>query len=77
MREMARQVPARAYAGARVTRPDEAPQVRAWIVDAHGRDVQVDGEAVAWTDRVVHVHYVDDHGREGWAWVWASAVTRR
>jgi transcriptional regulator with XRE-family HTH domain len=29
--------------------------VRAWIVDAHGRDVQVDGEGAAWTDRVVHM----------------------
>jgi hypothetical protein len=76
MRDMAQYVPPRAYAGARVTRPDERPPVRAWIVDPHGRDLQVDGEAVAWTNRVVHVHYVD-HGREGWAWVWASAVTRR
>ncbi|WHP16457.1 hypothetical protein [Cellulomonas sp. ES6] len=77
MRDMARQVPAGAIAGDRVTRPDQAPRVRAWIVDGRGRDVEVDGEAVAWTPRVVHVHYLDDHGREGWVWVWASAVTRR
>ncbi|GIG27288.1 MULTISPECIES: hypothetical protein [Cellulomonas] len=51
--------------------------MRAWIVDGRGRDVEVDGEAVAWTPRVVHVHYLDEHGREGWVWVWASAVTRR
>ncbi|MBB5474696.1 hypothetical protein HNR08_003432 [Cellulomonas hominis] len=77
MRDMARQVPPSVITGARVTRPDEPPQVRAWIVDGRARDVEVDGEAVAWTPRAVHVHYVDAHGREGWVWVWASAVTRR
>jgi hypothetical protein len=77
MRDMARQVPSKALAGDRVTRPEEPPAVRAWILDARGRDVQVDGEAVAWTARAVHVHYLDEHGREGWVWVWASAVSRR
>lgn len=76
MRDMARQVPQKVLADARVTRPEEPPRVQAWIVDGRGRDVQVDGEAVAWTARAVHVHYEDPHGREGWVWVWASAVTR-
>lgn len=77
MRDMARQVPAVAIAGQRVTRPTSAQLVRAWIVDGRGRDVEVDGEAVAWTPRVVQVRYFDEHGREGFVWVWASAVTRR
>jgi hypothetical protein len=77
MRDMARQVPAKALASDRITRPAHPPRVRAWIVDGRGRDVEVDGEAVAWTARAVHVHYVDSAGREGWVWVWASALTRR
>ena len=63
--------------GGHVVRPDTAISVRAWIVTAQGRDVEVDGEAVAWTDRAVNVRYYDEHGREGFAWVWASAVVRR
>jgi hypothetical protein len=77
MRDMARQVPSKAFAGERVTRPDSPPRVRAWILDARGRDVLVEGEAVAWTARTVHVRYFDENGREGFVWVWASAVTRR
>lgn len=77
MRDMARQVPSKVYAGARITRPATPVSVQAWLVDGHGRDVLVDGEAVAWTARTVHVHYFDQHGREGFVWVWASAVTRR
>ena len=76
MRDMARQVPQKVLAGARVSRPEEPPRVRAWVIDGRGHDVEVDGEAVAWTTRAVHVHYQDPHGREGWVWVWASAVTR-
>ncbi len=77
MRDMARQAPAGAIAGQRITRPASAVPVRAWILDARGRDLEVDGEAVAWTPRVVHVRYLDEHGRQGFVWVWASAVTRR
>ncbi|WP_147794795.1 hypothetical protein [Cellulomonas sp. Y8] len=77
MRDMARQVPARATAGLHVTRPETPPAVQAWIIDARGRDVQVEGQAIAWTSRTVLVHYFDDHGRGGFVWVWASAVTRR
>lgn len=73
---MARQVPQQVIAGASVTRPQEPPRVGAWIVDGRGRDVEVDGEAVAWTRRAVRVRYQDAGGREGWVWVWASAVRR-
>ncbi len=77
MRDMARQAPSQATAGEPVRRPEVAVPVRAWIVDARGRDVEVDGEAVAWTSRTVQVRYFDPHGREGFVTVWASAVTRR
>lgn len=77
MRDMARQAPSQATAGEPVRRPDIPVPVRAWIVDARGRDVEVDGEAVAWTSRTVQVRYFDQHGREGFVSVWASAVTRR
>lgn len=58
-------------------RPDLPVPVTAWIIDGKGQDVEVLGEAVAWTNRTVSVHYYDQDGREGWVWVWASAVTRR
>lgn len=76
MRDSARQVPPKVTIGEAITRPDHPLRVRAWIVDGHGRDVEVDGEAVAWTRRAVHLHYFNETGREGFAWVWASAVTR-
>ncbi len=75
LRDMARQVPAQAI-GHPVTRPETPIRVRAWIVDARGRDLEVPGEAVAWTSRAVQVSYFDDNGRQGFVWVWASAVTR-
>jgi hypothetical protein len=77
MRDMARQVPVKALGSDSITRPTEAPRVRAWIVDGRGRDVEVEGEAIAWTRRAVHLRYQDSAGRQGWVWVWASAVTRR
>jgi hypothetical protein len=63
--------------GGRVVRASTAIPVRAWLVTSQGRDVEVDAEAVAWTDRAVNVRYFDEHGREGFTWVWASAVVRR
>ncbi|KAE8763921.1 hypothetical protein [Georgenia thermotolerans] len=62
--------------GGPVTRPDEPLPVRAWIHTRRGHEA-VDGVAVAWTQRAVRVRYTDGHGREGYAWLWANAVTRR
>jgi len=76
LRAEARGVPMKAVGG-RLVRAETAIPVRAWIITAQGRDVEVDGEAVAWTERAVNVRYFDEHGREGFAWVWASAVVRR
>ncbi|NLI18413.1 MAG: hypothetical protein GX427_06325 [Actinomycetales bacterium] len=57
-------------------RAETAIPVRAWVLTRHGH-ARVDGHAVAWTPRAVLLRYVDEHGREGTAWVWANAVTRR
>lgn len=39
--------------------------MRAWIVQRQSGPAHVDAHAVAWTDRQVHVRYLDPHGREG------------
>ncbi|GAA1646554.1 hypothetical protein [Georgenia ruanii] len=62
--------------GGPVTRPDEPLPVSAWIHTRRGHET-VDGVAVAWTPCAVRVRYTDTHGREGYAWLWANAVTRR
>ena len=61
--------------GQPVTQADSPLPVAAWIHTRQGHSC-VGGVAVAWTPRAVRVRYVDDHGREGFVWVWASAVTR-
>jgi hypothetical protein len=58
-----------------ITRPERSVPVRVWVHTADG-DSQVEGEAAAWSPKAVHVRYFDQHGREGFVWVWASAVTR-
>ncbi|WP_447925561.1 hypothetical protein [Georgenia muralis] len=58
-----------------VTHPETPVPVRAWVHNRTGHHL-VDGAAVAWTKTAVRVRYTDEHGREGFAWVWANAVTR-
>lgn len=77
MRDYAEEAPAGAREGARIVRPDEGVPVRAWIVQRQSGASLVNGEATAWTPRQVHVRFIDKNGREGWAWLWASAVERR
>ncbi|MFC7403754.1 hypothetical protein [Georgenia alba] len=62
--------------GSPVHQPDEPLPVTAWIQTRTGH-YQVDGVAVAWTPKAARIRYADDHGREGYAWVWANAVRRR
>ena len=76
LRDAARDVPA-AVRTEGVARPERQLPIRAWIVDGKGRDLEVDGVAVAWTSRAVNVRYIDSGGREGFVWVWASAVSRK
>jgi hypothetical protein len=48
--------------------------VRVWIPRARHGWVQLDGTANAYTAKAAHVEYLDEHGRTGHAWVWASCV---
>lgn len=77
LRDAAEEAPGRSRISAHVVRPGEGIPVRAWIVSRQSGEQMVDGDAIAWTDTQVHVRYVDAHGREGFAWLWANAVTRR
>lgn len=77
MADGAHEAPAQARAGHPIRQPSEPIPVMVWI-DAHRtRDQRCEGWAIAWTPRQVQVTYLDRHGREGTAWVWASAVERR
>lgn len=58
-------------------RPDLPLPVRVWISDGQGRDYEASGQAIAWTSRAVYVRFLDQLGREGFCWVWASAVQRQ
>lgn len=77
MRDTAHSAPEKQRKGSRIVEPSDPIPVRAWIEARQSGAHECDGHAIAWTDRQVHVRYIDTHGREGWAWVWASAVTRR
>lgn len=76
MRDHAHDAPAAARTAQKMTTPETGLPVRVWLTNRNG-DFQADGEAVAWTSSQVRVHYVDRAGREGWVWVWATAVERR
>ncbi|GAA4717940.1 hypothetical protein GCM10023216_02640 [Isoptericola chiayiensis] len=76
MRDFATDVPPEARRET-PTRPSEPVPVTAWVTDGRGRAFEAKGEALAWTSRAVYVRYIDPAGREGFAWVWASAVTRQ
>ena len=77
MWDAARQAPEQARAGERVTTSAAPLAVRVWIDAGRSGYSQCDGHAIAWTRTQVQVSYVDRHAREGTAWVWANAVTRR
>ncbi len=62
--------------GLPIHQADEPLPVAAWIQTRAGHHL-VEGVAVAWTPKAAHIRYVDEHGREGYAWVWANAVRRR
>lgn len=77
VRDAAEEAPRKARDGARVTRPDEAVACKVWVRARQTGEFEANGHAVEWTDRQVHVRYDDPHGRVGFGWFWASAVTRR
>lgn len=80
LHEHATDAPRSARDGARQARPSEPVPVRVWVVSGRGREFLAEtAEADAWTvcdHPQVHVRYIDPGGREGFAWVWASAVRR-
>ncbi len=56
-----------------LTRTPRPRPVRAWV--RYGDvPLQVDGEAVAWTERAVAVRWRTPAGVEHRAWVWVGAV---
>ena len=61
--------------GAGVTTPAEPEKVLAWVRYPE-QAVQVEGEAVAFNDRVVLVRFSTFGGGVAEAWVWRSAVTK-
>ena len=77
MRDGAHQAPKGQRDGQRIVEPPQPLPVRVWVQAGQSGDQLCDGHAVAWTAQQVHVRYLDKHGRQGWAWVWANAVTRR
>ena len=58
-----------------VTAPDAPDRVVAWIRYPE-QAVQVEGEAIAFNDRVVLVRFTTFDGAVQQAWVWRSAVSK-
>lgn len=77
LRDGAEEAPQLARDGVAIVRPEDAIPVRAWVTQRQSGEHRLDGEAIAWAGRQVRVRYLDPHGREGWAWLWADAVERR
>lgn len=58
-----------------VTTPATPVSARAWARYPE-TPARVEGLAIAWTSRAVHVGWVDGNGETQRAWVWASAVEK-
>jgi hypothetical protein len=58
-----------------VTTPATPVSVRAWARYPE-TPARVEGRAIAWTSRAVHVEWVDGNGETQRAWVWSSAVEK-
>ncbi|HWK92596.1 MAG TPA: hypothetical protein VNR17_10095 [Luteimicrobium sp.] len=80
MHEHAAQAPAEARQSARRVEPETPVRVAAWITTGRGKVFRAtEAEALAWTTGdhpQVWVRYIDPGGREGFGWLWASAVRR-
>jgi hypothetical protein len=77
MRDAAAGAPEAQRRGQRITEPSEPIPVRVWVQARQSGAFEAEGHVIAWTATQVHVRYIDKHGREGFVWVWANAVTRR
>ncbi|MEV8027548.1 hypothetical protein [Cellulosimicrobium funkei] len=58
MRDHAEEAPELGRRGQRIVRPSEGIPVRAWVTQRQSGEARVDGEAVAWAGRQVHVRYL-------------------
>ena len=76
LRDAAAGAPEAQRRGQRVVEPSDPIPARAWIQARESGEVQVDAFVIGWTERQIHVRYLDPHGREGFVWLWATAVTR-
>ena len=65
----------RRTSGEGVVTPDEPAKVLAWVRYPETA-VQVEGEAIAFNERVVLVRFTTFDGAVHQAWVWRSAVTK-
>ncbi|GAA1854491.1 hypothetical protein [Myceligenerans crystallogenes] len=76
--DRAEEAPHSARVGERIVEASEPLPVLVWLRAKVSGEFRAEGHAIAWTDRQVHVRYLHRSGRhEGFAWVWANAVTRR
>lgn len=76
MRDRAEEAPELARRGVAIVRPEAGVPVRARLTQRQSGEAHIDAEAIAWAGRQVHVRFIDGHGREGWAWLWADAIER-
>ena len=58
-----------------VRRPGQPIPVRAWTRYPE-TSARIEGRAIEWTSRAVHIEWTDSDGVVQRAWVWSSAVDR-
>lgn len=58
-----------------VVTPKEPMSVRAWARYPE-TSARIEGRAIAWTSRAVHIEWTDAQGATQRAWEWASAVDK-
>lgn len=58
-----------------VVTPKEPMSVRAWVRYPE-TSARIEGRAIAWTSRAVHIEWTDTQGATQRAWVWSSAVDK-
>ena len=75
MREWLRSLPAEAIGGP-IRQLKMRVRVRAWVVHPQNGWILIDGEATVYTAKAGRVEYVDEHGRVGSVWTWATAIVR-
>ena len=75
--DLAESAPAQARRSHGAYYPDPPVPVWVWLRHHTPGHYRTKADAVAWTEDQVWVRYNDHEGRQGFVWVWASAVKRR